>query len=29
VFDKSVEDNTRIAREPRNTVLRMPVRKSP
>jgi AmiR/NasT family two-component response regulator len=29
VFDKSVEDNTRIAREPRNTVLRMPARKSP
>jgi len=29
VFDKSLEDNTRSAREPRNTVLRMPVRKSP
>jgi len=29
VFDKSLEDNTRNAREPRNTVLRMPVRKSP
>jgi two-component system, response regulator PdtaR len=29
VFDKSLEDNTRNAREPRNAVLRMPVRKSP
>jgi len=29
VFDKSVEDNARIAREPRSSVLRLPVRKSP
>jgi two-component system, response regulator PdtaR len=29
VFDKSVEDNTRIAREPRGSVLRLPIRKSP
>ncbi|MBI3527096.1 MAG: ANTAR domain-containing protein [Betaproteobacteria bacterium] len=29
VFDKSVEDNTRIARETRSSVLRLPVRKSP
>jgi AmiR/NasT family two-component response regulator len=29
VFDKSVEDNTRIAREPRSSVLRLPIRKSP
>lgn len=29
VFDKSVEDNMRVAREPRSTVLKLPVRKSP
>jgi AmiR/NasT family two-component response regulator len=29
VFDKSVEDNARIVREPRSSVLRLPVRKSP
>ena len=29
VFDKSVEDNTRIARESHSSVLRLPVRKSP
>jgi AmiR/NasT family two-component response regulator len=29
VFDKSVVDNARVAREPRSSVLRLPVRKSP
>jgi two-component system, response regulator PdtaR len=29
VFDKSVEDNARIAREPRSSVLKLPIRKSP
>lgn len=29
VFDRSVEDNTRIAREPRSSVLRLPISKSP
>jgi two-component system, response regulator PdtaR len=29
VFDKSVEDHARIAREPRSSVLQLPARKSP